>query len=102
MLRRMMSSHGPVFFSLPDATSFLYEMGNVESEVQKAYSKGMPKSEIFNDGKTMADDSALNYVIEFSHMLGFDDVKMPGSMQLCVKIHATICNLETIYDLLYR
>uniref|UniRef100_A0A0E0MG20 Citrate synthase n=1 Tax=Oryza punctata TaxID=4537 RepID=A0A0E0MG20_ORYPU len=85
----------------------------VESEFQKAYDKGMPKSKfweptyedclnliarlppvasyvyrrIFKDGKTVAADNALDYAANFSHMLGFDDPKMLELMRLYVTIH---------------
>jgi citrate synthase len=85
----------------------------VESEFQKAYDKGMPKSKfweptyedclnliaclppvasyvyrrIFKDGKTIAADNALDYAANFSHMLGFDDPKMLELMRLYVTIH---------------
>uniref|UniRef100_I1P587 Uncharacterized protein n=1 Tax=Oryza glaberrima TaxID=4538 RepID=I1P587_ORYGL len=42
---------------------------------------------IFKDWKTIAGDNALDYAAEFSHMLGFDGVKMLGLMQLCVTKH---------------
>uniref|UniRef100_A0A0D9VDA0 Citrate synthase n=1 Tax=Leersia perrieri TaxID=77586 RepID=A0A0D9VDA0_9ORYZ len=85
----------------------------VESEFQKAYDKGMPKSKfweptyedclnliarlppvaayvyrrIFKDGKTIAANNALDYAANFSHMLGFDDPKMLELMRLYVTIH---------------
>uniref|UniRef100_A0A0D9YZR7 Uncharacterized protein n=1 Tax=Oryza glumipatula TaxID=40148 RepID=A0A0D9YZR7_9ORYZ len=42
---------------------------------------------IFKDWKTIAGDNALDYAAEFSHMLGFDGVKMLGLMQICVTKH---------------
>ncbi|XP_062218453.1 citrate synthase 4, mitochondrial-like [Phragmites australis] len=85
----------------------------VESEFQKAYDKGMPKSKfweptyedclnliarlppvasyvyrrIFKEGKIIAADNALDYAANFSHMLGFDDPKMLELMRLYVTIH---------------
>ncbi|OEL38291.1 Citrate synthase 4, mitochondrial [Dichanthelium oligosanthes] len=85
----------------------------VESEFQKAYDKGMPKSKfweptyedvlnliarlppvasyvyrrIFKDGKSIEADNALDYAANFSHMLGFDDPKMLELMRLYVTIH---------------
>ncbi|TVT99111.1 hypothetical protein EJB05_55544 [Eragrostis curvula] len=86
----------------------------VDSEFQKAYEKGMPKSKfweptyedclnmiarlppvasyvyrrVFKDGKRIATDNALDYAANFSHMLGFDDPKMLELMRLYVTIHA--------------
>ncbi|CAL9155093.1 unnamed protein product [Musa hybrid cultivar] len=86
----------------------------VESEFQKAYEKGMPKTKfweptyedsmnliarlptvasyvyqrIYKDGQIIPADSSLDYAANFSHMLGFDDPKMLELMRLYVTIHS--------------
>ncbi|THU73781.1 hypothetical protein C4D60_Mb04t26470 [Musa balbisiana] len=86
----------------------------VESEFQKAYEKGMPKTmfweptyedsmnliarlptvasyvyrRIYKDGQIIPADSSLDYAANFSHMLGFDDPKMLELMRLYVTIHS--------------
>nr|ACL53084.1 unknown [Zea mays] len=85
----------------------------VESEFQKAYDNGLPKSKfweptyedclnliarlppvasyvyrrIFKSGKSIEADNSLDYAANFSHMLGFDDPKMLELMRLYVTIH---------------
>jgi citrate synthase len=85
----------------------------VESEFQKAYDKGLPKTKfweptyedvlnliarlppvasyvyrrIFKDGKSIEADNSLDYAANFSHMLGFDDPKMLELMRLYITIH---------------
>nr|ACR36853.1 unknown [Zea mays] len=86
----------------------------VESEFQKAYGNGLPKSKlweptyedclnliarlppvasyvyrrIFKDGKSIEADDSLDYAANLSHMLGFDDPRMLELMRLHVTIHA--------------
>ncbi|KAJ3679021.1 hypothetical protein LUZ60_017032 [Juncus effusus] len=86
----------------------------VESEFQKAYEKGMPKTKfweptyedtmnliarlpvvasyiyrrMYKDGKVIEADKSLDYGANFSHMLGFDDPKMLELMRLYVTIHS--------------
>ncbi|KAJ0988126.1 hypothetical protein J5N97_006482 [Dioscorea zingiberensis] len=86
----------------------------VESEFQKAYDQGIPKSKfweptyedslnliarvpvvaayvyrrVFKDGKVISADNSLDYGANFSHMLGFNDPKMLELMRLYVTIHS--------------
>ncbi|KAJ0037580.1 hypothetical protein Pint_24117 [Pistacia integerrima] len=86
----------------------------VESEFQKAYEKGIHKSRyweptyedslnliarvpavaayvyrrIYKDGQVIPKDDSLDYGANFSHMLGFDDLKMQELMRLYVTIHS--------------
>ncbi|XP_042481410.1 citrate synthase, mitochondrial [Macadamia integrifolia] len=86
----------------------------VNSEFQKAYEKGIPKSKyweptyedslnliaqlpvvasyvyrrVYKDAKIIPLDDSLDYGANFSHMLGFDDPKMHELMRLYVTIHS--------------
>eukprot|EP00268_Persea_americana_P004738 TRINITY_DN1152_c0_g1_i7.p1 TRINITY_DN1152_c0_g1~~TRINITY_DN1152_c0_g1_i7.p1 ORF type:complete len:475 (-),score=91.63 TRINITY_DN1152_c0_g1_i7:352-1776(-) len=86
----------------------------VQSEFQKAYDKGIPKSKfweptyedslnliakvpivasyvyrrIYKDGDIIPADDSLDYGANFSHMLGFDSPKMQELMRLYVTIHS--------------
>ncbi|XWS35470.1 hypothetical protein CRYUN_Cryun20dG0000200 [Craigia yunnanensis] len=86
----------------------------VQSEFQKAYDKGIPKSKyweptyedalsliarvplvasyvyrrIYKDGKIIAMDDSLDYGGNFSHMLGFNSPQMQELMRLYVTIHS--------------
>ncbi|KAH7684355.1 Citrate synthase eukaryotic-type protein [Dioscorea alata] len=86
----------------------------VESEFQKAYDQGIPKSKfweptyedsmnliarvpvvaayvyrrVYKDGRVISTDKSLDYGANFSHMLGFDDPKMLELMRLYVTIHS--------------
>ncbi|KAJ9158683.1 hypothetical protein P3X46_024246 [Hevea brasiliensis] len=85
-----------------------------QSEFQKAYDKGIPKSKyweptyedslnliarlpivasyvyrrIYKDGKIIPLDDSLDYGGNFSHMLGFDSPQMQELMRLYVTIHS--------------
>ncbi|KAK9282609.1 hypothetical protein L1049_010827 [Liquidambar formosana] len=85
----------------------------VQSEFQKAYEKGIPKSKfweptyedclnliarvpvvasyiyrrIYKDGQIIPMDHSLDYGGNFSHMLGFDSPKMQELMRLYITIH---------------
>ncbi|GLT76577.1 hypothetical protein SLA2020_482300 [Shorea laevis] len=86
----------------------------VQSEFQKAYEMGIPKSKyweptyedslsliarvpvvasyvyrrIYKDGKMIPVDDSLDYGGNFSHMLGFDSPQMQELMRLYVTIHS--------------
>ncbi|XWS45672.1 hypothetical protein CRYUN_Cryun14cG0000200 [Craigia yunnanensis] len=86
----------------------------VQSEFQKAYDKGIPKSKyweptyedalsliarvplvasyvyrrIHKDGKIIAMDNSLDYGGNFSHLLGFNSPQMQELMRLYVTIHS--------------
>ncbi|XVE86226.1 hypothetical protein DITRI_Ditri18aG0018400 [Diplodiscus trichospermus] len=86
----------------------------VQSEFQKAYEKGIPKSKyweptyedalsliarvpivasyvyrrIYKDGKIIAMDDSLDYGGNFSHILGFNSPQMQELMRLYVTIHS--------------
>nr|P83372.1 RecName: Full=Citrate synthase, mitochondrial; Flags: Precursor [Fragaria x ananassa] len=86
----------------------------VQSEFQKAYDKGIPKSRyweptyedslsliaqlpvvasyvyrrIYKGGRMIPVDDSLDYGGNFSHLLGFDDHKMQELMRLYVTIHS--------------
>ncbi|XP_059651782.1 citrate synthase, mitochondrial isoform X2 [Cornus florida] len=85
----------------------------VQSEFQKAYEKGIPKSKyweptyedslsliaqmpvvaayvyrrIYKNGQTIASDESLDYGGNFAHMLGFDSPDMQELMRLYLTIH---------------
>ncbi|CBI32162.3 hypothetical protein VitviT2T_020694 [Vitis vinifera] len=86
----------------------------VQSEFQKAYEKGIPKSKyweptyedslsliaqvpvvaayvyrrVYKNGQIIPKDDSLDYGANFSHMLGFDSPKMQELMRLYVTIHS--------------
>lgn len=86
----------------------------VQSEFQKAYEKGIPKTKyweptyedsltliaqlpiiasyiyrrIFKGGKIIPSSDSLDYAANFAHMLGFNDPKMHELMRLYVTIHS--------------
>lgn len=86
----------------------------VQSEFQKAYEKGIPKTKyweptyedslnliaqvpivaayiyrrIFKDGKFIPPEGTLDYGANFAHMLGFNDEKMHELMRLYITIHS--------------
>ncbi|KAH7684356.1 Citrate synthase eukaryotic-type protein [Dioscorea alata] len=86
----------------------------VESEFQKAYEQGMPKSKLwepayedcmnliarvpavaayvyrrlYKDGRAIPADKSLDHAANFSHMLGFDDPKMLESVRLFLLVHS--------------
>ncbi|GFZ00639.1 citrate synthase family protein [Actinidia rufa] len=86
----------------------------VQSEFQKAYEKGIPKSKyweptyedslsliaqvpvvgayvyrrIYKNGQIIPKDDSLDYGANFSHMLGFDSPEMHELMRLYVTIHS--------------
>nr|ANW46676.1 citrate synthase mitochondrial [Annona cherimola] len=86
----------------------------VQSEFQKEYEKGIPKSKfweptyedalnliarvpavaafvyrrVYKDGHIIPGATSLDYGANFSHMLGFDDPKMLELMRLYVTIHS--------------
>lgn len=86
----------------------------VQSEFQKAYEKGIPKTKyweptyedslnliaqlpiiasyiyrrVFKGGKIIPSSDSLDYAANFAHMLGFNDPKMHELMRLYVTIHS--------------